>query len=618
MAASVLVTSQPASFNGPVSPRPNYLDGLADAAITLLLDYVIRDEEKYYTTVRTIFDPPVFGWLTSGPRWARLLDERARSAYRSQWSSNDYIAFSYLHSDGTIDYTSLLAHIMEEGKYGGGTEVDLTATSWFNAPWVVSFVHGYDIRTEAMHDSVVKQLRAVRTDASVSKETRINCLDRILTFYGLFDVPRPALEAEVLALCERIPAEAARLLLEVEAARFNYPFFMLLHTTFVAPRTGEILNVAQTDLDTVILAAAKKVAVLPHQIVDWRRVWLVSSLRSDDAAIIRATCAAVDLTHTVLSELIVLPQSDEAVGFSLESLCRDDALSVITALELWDCITPRYVAELIIARAPRLRAALQARGYTLSTAVLRGLVLNGLPVHIRSFLAPEVGFDLLDQIASTSAMSAVLLALLQRRDYPLTAAESHRLLTSQRIQSNNLANYVLPVARLAEPTFHALITQFDQEWGVVASPSGSRTLLPPGTGSEWSDYARLYRLFLVYFAEHGTQPRVPFHCYDFRAHEYGSATIGRASRSKDHLLTFAACTYARVCILDEHEDELRAEPTLQTINAGEIIFAYLPAHASVTITRSGELGVYALYDYAVDDFAWLEKAFTARYDNDDE
>lgn len=581
----------------------------------LIAPYVLYDSAHQHEDYVALFAAPIFGHFAETSTWATIIKQRAHILYRRELSSNDYTAGLFLCADGTVDYPVLWNSV----NAGNDRRIEFSdkAPTELETAWRSAHEKHYDVRLATLRGVIAGQAQVFRRSILATSDHFVH--DRLkyyLRLPGLLAVPHPALEGEIIALCALFPKNVYSILLFAKLPVIHYSLWRALCAAHVEPLLGARLS----------YTGQPNVAV-PHDITAWRGLWLQAALQADDVDLFAQICTNLRYSRADIVGVLQW-QVNNPLQLSMTDLCRYDGLTLLTALDLWDSITPRHVAEIIIPAAPRLRAALGARGYVLPHEELAELNLQGLPAHICPFLPPTVTPLFITQ--ATVPTPALFHALVRRCQRELTRPELCRLLTNSGVKRANLAGHVFPAERLDEPAQRASFIYLDQlwqcnpanEWGAVAAPAPR--IVPPGT------YVRLYCLLLAYVVEWGAQLRTPFRRYpasevvhDERIIKYdqtrskdGKDGKGSKGTSRAHdvtSVTLLARPHPRLLILKRARSAV-FDPDIQRLDSNELTFVYLPAHDSVRITNLPDGAIRALYDYAVANWAWWCAAYRARYD----
>lgn len=588
---------------GAVAPT-HYFHLLVSDILLLLVRYVLYDPDQDYVIYKALFAGSLFGALTAHPLWPAVLADRARVLYYQDWASTDYAGMEFLRYDGGVDYPRLVEHLTTTLAACAAT--DAADDSLCSASWTFARRCRLDVLSTRLRTRVAGYLQNSDWAGPVLGHRLRGRLGRVLAWPALLAVPHSILEQAVTTLFEHSPPDSVYDLLRGGTdLQINYPFFTLLYTTYIHPRVGDKLGRAPS---ARVPAASR--AELNH----WRAAWCRAALTSTELTPFWDTCERLGLRTARLRKLVCAGAAAE-LSLDIATLCAADATQIITVLDLWTAILPAHVGQLIIPCAPRLRGALRARGYTLSSADLAGLSLRGLPADIVPFLGPDVTPTVLTTLAPASVTPAVLLALLQHHGQPLREADLYTLWAAPLVQAHNLMNYVLPVERLVEAAFRALVTHLDQRWGFIVSAdsdviTAATDVVPLLDESvDAVGYVQLYRLFLVYHLEHHSQPAVPFHCYDFARCEPGAIIEYFTVEAGTGLL--APCPHPRLLVYEQN-DTVLFTPLVVQFTSDQLNVVYLPSYTHLVVTGLDELAHCALYDYDVADFIWLKQAAITR------
>lgn len=591
------------------APLVNYLQILPDDVNQLMLAYVLYDSKQDHTYTMNVFAQPLFRSLTNSSLWQRLLADRPRVLYRTYWSSNNYTAARFLHFDGTIDYAPLLSHVSRNipddanfGDLGDGSRACWSTAAGFRC----------DLRLTALRDQLALRLAERRSELHADRALAIRCLTEIFSLNGPFLVSHLPLEEEIIGLCDSLGTGAYEFLRRDKSnfnAAFgfsvNHNFWLLLYGKYIEPQIGTALRKG----DPMALPQCK--------VDNWDRAWFTAALWTNDVVIFTQAYTELGYTRDDITESIISDDIDRGC-LDMNMMYQADADQIIAALDLWDRISPEDVADQIILRAPRLQTALQARGYSFTLPDLSTFYYRDLPSRLRPFLPAEATPLLITLVEAPSA--SLLLALLEHSQRPLSWSEICFMFMCPALANENLINYVLPVERVVDPAFRSQLPYLAEQWGALPAPDDGAAGIGQALTAHWSNYRNLYRLFLLYFATQRSLPRTPFHCYDSGEVFYGRRTPYHTNLTTRTPVDGPKCTlffhprpHTRVFVMDRAAGVILSLPLPQIIYTHDMMYVFIPAQHSLTVANFENNTSAELYDYDVDDFAWLVGAFTKYY-----
>lgn len=574
--------------------------------LTVVVPYVLYDEDADELGCQALFTTSAFGRLGNSVTWRRLVSAQPEVIYRTYWSSNDYTASLFLGYEGRIDYSRLLTH-------SRGLIVTPSAlTDMFGVDtkqaWQQALNNHYDLLLAKLRRRLTEQLRSVRLSllsgrggtgdiTSAQQSDLRECLRATVSLTDVFIRPNPRLEAEFTALCDLIPAHVYKLLLWTDVGVINYEFWLRIYDTYLKPVVGGVLH-----KDTPALG--------PADISRWSSLWFTAAAWTNQLDIFTATYQ--QLGYSQMDVISLLHNQKENI-LSMTMLCQADADNIISGLDLWSSISGYILTSLIIPTAPRLRAQLHERGRILTLHDLHFFPVRGCPTVIRPFLPGDS--KLLGSNRVAALLAGPFLAMRDQANSPLSWRQIYELFRSDVIKYQNLANHILPVERVLTPAFRAELPY------LTTYQEGDNTSSTAAVALSWeyidrqSDYAGLYRLFLLYFVEIAAHPRVSFRYY---THEF-SANPQLVTRTPSdfsltqHHLSFSPCGHVRLFTMECDNQVILYPITTSVINHGQTMYIYIPAHTAITILDLDNNMDYSLYDYDVPDFAWLKAACGRRY-----
>lgn len=507
--------------------------------------------------------------------------DTSEKTYRREWSSNNYVAALFLDYKGHIDYDRLLAHANTV------PDIDLTLpiSAYDIGLWDQIRQNRYDMFLMTLRDKLAKEIDLFRKTGPTVKST-LKQLARILRLRDLFAVHHATLQSKFEALCGLVPNNVCDLFRHAKLGVVNYEFWVRLYNKYIKPRVEGLRN-----------------TICPDDAIHWQSVWFTTAVWSDDIKLFEQTCKKLGYERQEIIELISTGRGTE-LGLNVSILCQADALDIIRGLELWTRITAADLAESIIPMAGRLHAALREEGRTFTISDISRLHLRGLRGDILPFLPPGVTPMLI--IKTVSPTAGMFFALMKRYERPLTWDEIYQLFANNKISSENLIRYVLPVERVIEGSFGRQVRYLEQKWGVDRENS--------------YDYPHLYRLFLLYWIEQGRSSLTPFRMY--QSDNLGNNVAVRDDRTEtDQVrgnpdpgrcnLTFASRSYAR--ILSLYPDDRVEFGKTKVYHTKLRSFVYIPRKKEITIDNLDENEIFGLYDCDIRGFGWFCTKYAELY-----
>lgn len=603
--------------NYPVADRVSidkttYHECLSINVVALIASYVLYDHTQNYKKYVRIFQQPMFfGRFGCTDIWDRMLTDGARFVYHRYWSSNNYTSVLRLRHDGTINYDYCLAeawrNIYKIRKFGDGS-MFTTEKCWRHA-----HSERYDLFLIMLQGHIAAEIRFFRISTLGDVDCMIsNRLERYLGLADLLTVAHLSLEEEILALCALVPDHVYFLLYQADLGVVNYSFWMTLYETYVQPNIDKPLCRDDIDIDSL------------DEVNYWRGLWFQAVIQKDDIPLFVRTCEELGFVRTKVIE-IIHGQGGDVLGLNMDTFCRADAINLITELDIWSSITSYHVSKFIILTAPKIYEALVARSYVFSFDELINLKLHGTPANIALFLPVTITPAFITKTRAPSAMLFFAILICCQRE--LTWCELYQLFMSPAIKYANLINYVLPVEQFMEPSIQTRFNYLDQHWGFIPTIDDGQEPIDPVLLNRRHNYARLYRLLLLYVMERRAPLRTTFHRHsrrDFRTDhnviKYGQFIGGDEDYEiyddDESDVTFWPRSYSRMLTLRNSSASF-LDGTRRYVSNG-IIFVYLPPRTKIRIFHLSTNAEYALYDYGVEDFTWWCEAYKARYGREDD
>lgn len=579
----------------------HYFHRLPTDVLGLIVPYVLYDWTQNCAQRVAMFAAPMFGALVHSAGWRTITASHPYFIYRSQWSSSDALGSKFLTHTGQIDYARLLNYFAP--VLSSCPLLDITTLQGDTSLWRTAVLFHFDRVLVRLRATIAEQLRTVAARAGDNERPLINCLDAVFSL-DVFAVPHQALEDVVALLCARLHPAAVCEILRRRAGAVNHPFFTFLYERYVEPVVGKRLT--RKPFYHLTGGANEK----SDDIIRWRRLWFDAALTVPTVTVFVGTCRRLGYSMQRVRELLRTREGHD-LGLTMPTFHRRDAVDLVRYLNLWAYISPDQVTQVIIPYAPRLRAALVEGNYTLSSMDLRCHILLGLPQHITPLLGPDVTLLSVVNLPHDSAVAAVLLALLAHSGGCVATGEIAILLATTMIRQHNLANYIVPVERIHEPDVRAQVIALGREWGWGSTPlSSAQPTSPAATPESFYhsgelSYYHLYLLFLLYFVEHGGQPRTPFQYYGVTQPHWEVETRTMFRRTKHHCkLTLIPRPYGR--IVRVRKDGTVSINAAAVFHVGQTTFVWVQAHSKCTVRMTNKDVLEGIYDYDIRNWTWLQ------------